>query len=239
MHLFYTPDISSPEYILNEEESKHCVRVLRLTIGDKIILIDGKGGWYEGEIILDHPKKCGIKILSEQKEVGKRPFHLQLAIAPTKNMDRLEWFAEKATEIGIDTISLLNCQHSERVVVKTERLEKVLISAIKQSQNAYLPQLNEVIDFKKFISSTQHFKGQKFIAHCYDALSKQGKPHLKQLYQASADVLILIGPEGDFSMEEVKHALENGFQEISLGTSRLRTETAALTACLTIHILNS
>jgi len=239
MHLFYTPDITLPEYVLNEEESKHCVRVLRLGIGDKIVLIDGKGGWYEGEIVLDHPKKCNIKILTEQKEIGKRSFQLHLGIAPTKNMDRLEWFAEKATEIGIDVISLLNCQHSERVVVKNERLEKVLISAMKQSQNAYLPKLNELIDFKKFISSTKNFKGQKFIAHCYDALANKSKPHLKKVYQPSHDVLILVGPEGDFSKEEVNYALENGFQEISLGASRLRTETAALAACLTIHIINN
>ena len=239
MHLFYTPNVSFPEYTLNEEESKHCIRVLRLTVGDKVVLIDGKGGWYEGEIILDHPKRCGIKILNQQKEVGKRSFRLQLAIAPTKNMDRLEWFAEKATEIGIDTISLLNCQHSERVVVKNERIEKVLIAAMKQSQHAYLPHLNELIDFKKFISSNQAFKGQKFIAHCHTPVTDKGKLHLKKLYQPLTDVLILIGPEGDFSLDEVKYALSNGFQEISLGTSRLRTETAALTACLTVHIVNS
>jgi len=239
MHLFYTPDISQPEYTLNEEESKHCIRVLRLGVGDKIILLDGKGGWYECEIISDHPKRCGIKILNEQKEVGKRAYHLQLAIAPTKNMDRLEWFAEKATEIGIDGIALLHCQNSERDIVKTERLEKVLISAMKQSMNAYLPQLVEMTDFKKFITTAKTFAGQKFIAHCYNAIANTGKPHLKQVYRSSENVLILIGPEGDFSLEEVKFAMENGFNEISLGTSRLRTETAALAACLTVHILNS
>ncbi|HRG38183.1 MAG TPA: 16S rRNA (uracil(1498)-N(3))-methyltransferase [Bacteroidia bacterium] len=239
MHLFYTPDISLPEYTLNEEESKHCIRVLRLGIGDKIVLLDGKGGWYEGEIISDHPKRCGIKILNEQKEVGKHAYQLQLAIAPTKNMDRLEWFGEKATEIGIDGIALLHCQNSERDVVKTERLEKVLISAMKQSMNAYLPQLSDMTDFKKYIAGSKTFAGQKFIAHCYDAVTNTNKPHLKHVYSPKANVLILIGPEGDFSIDEVKYALENGFQEISLGTSRLRTETAALAACLTVHILNS
>jgi 16S rRNA (uracil1498-N3)-methyltransferase len=239
MHLFYTPDISLPEYTLNEEESKHCIRVLRLSIGDKVVLLDGKGGWYEGEIISDHPKRCEIKITSEQKEVGKPSYHLHIGIAPTKNMDRLEWFAEKATEIGIGSIALLHCQNSERDVVKTERLEKVLVSAMKQSMNAYLPQVNEMTDFKKFITTSKAFSGQKFIAHCYEAVTSANKPHLKKVYNPSTDAMILIGPEGDFSIDEVKYALENGFQEISLGTSRLRTETAALTACLTVHIINS
>lgn len=241
MHLFYTPDITLPEYILNEEESKHCVRVLRLTVGDKLVLVDGKGGWYEAEIVLDHPKKCEVKIVREQQSVGKRSCSLHMAVAPTKNMDRLEWFTEKATEIGLGELFLINCQHSERGIVKTERLEKIMVSAMKQSLKAYLPKLHPLSDFPDFISSQHHFKGQKFIAHCYPSLSskKAGKLHLKQRYQSQEDVLILIGPEGDFSVEEIKLALENGFEEISLGTSRLRTETAALAACLTIDILNS
>jgi 16S rRNA (uracil1498-N3)-methyltransferase len=240
MHLFYTPDITLPDYVLNEEESKHCVRVLRLTVGEQIILIDGKGGWYEAEIMLDHAKKCEVRIRSEKKEVGKTAYELHLAIAPTKSMDRLEWFSEKATEIGLNELSLLNCHHSERGVVKTERLEKVLVSAMKQSLKAYLPKLNALTDFNKFISSAADFKGQKFIAHCHPALlERASKPHLKQLYKAQENVLILIGPEGDFSIAEVKLAIEKGFEEISLGTSRLRTETAALAACLTVHILNS
>jgi 16S rRNA (uracil1498-N3)-methyltransferase len=240
MHLFYTPDITLPDYVLNEEESKHCVRVLRLQVGDKIVLIDGKGGWYEATILLDHPKRCQVKIVHEQQEVGKRSYSLHMAVAPTKNMDRLEWFAEKATEIGLDELSLLSCRYSERVLVKTERLEKVMISAMKQSLNAYLPQLHPLSDFQAFISSRKDFKGQKFIAHCHPTQQEQpGKLHLKQFYQSRKDVLILIGPEGDFSVEEVRSAIENGFQEISLGTSRLRTETAALAACLTVNILNS
>lgn len=240
MNLFYTPDITLPEYILNEEESKHCVRVLRLGVGDKIVLIDGKGGWYEAEILLDHPKKCAVKIINEQQNVGKLPYHLHLAVAPTKNMDRLEWFAEKATEIGLDEFSLLNCKHSERGIVKTERLEKVMVSAMKQSLKAYLPKLNPLSDFPVFISSCKDFKGQKFIAHCHPPLSSNtGKLHLKHRYHSLGDALVLIGPEGDFSLEEVTLALESGFMEISLGNSRLRTETAALAACLTIHIQNS
>ncbi len=239
MHLFYTPDINADHYTLNEEESKHCVRVLRLTMGDHIVLIDGKGGLYDAEITLDHPKRCEVKIITKKKGVGKRSYQLHLAIAPTKNMDRLEWFAEKATEIGIDELSLLNCQHSERVVVKNERLEKVLISAMKQSVKAYLPKLNEIIDIKKFITESKEFKGQKFIAHCHDTMNEDEDIHLKKQYHPKQNALILIGPEGDFSADEVRFAVKNGFQEISLGSSRLRTETAALTACLTVHILNS
>jgi len=245
MHLFYTPELllSSPSskvnelfiYTLNEEESKHSIRVLRLAIGAKIILVDGAGGWYEAEIADDNPKRCTVNILKHTKEFGKRNFNLHIAIAPTKNMDRLEWFTEKATEIGIDEISLLDCRNSERPIVKTERLNKVAISAIKQSLKAYLPKVNEMMDYKKFISATANFKGQKFIAHCY---SKETKSHLKDLYQSGNDALLLIGPEGDFSVDEVKLAIDYGYKQISLGSSRLRTETAALYACTTVNILN-
>lgn len=234
MHLFYTPDIASDNYTLNEEESKHCIRVLRLSIGDKIELIDGIGGWYEAEITDDNAKRCSVKIIQTKKNVGKRNWQLHIAIAPTKSMDRLEWFLEKATEIGIDEVSLIDCNNSERVVVKIERLNKVAVSAIKQSLKAYLPKVNEVVDFKKFIASTNNFTGQKFIAHCSEGL----RPHLKDLYQKGSNTLILIGPEGDFSTEEVNLALDNGFKEISLGASRLRTETAALYACTTVNVLN-
>lgn len=242
MHLFYTPDITNNVYTLNEEESKHCIRVLRLTIGDKVILVDGNGGWFEAEIDNDNPKHCRVNITQTILEFGKRNIHLQIAIAPTKNMDRLEWFIEKATEIGIDEISIIDCQNSERTIVKTERLKKVAIAAIKQSLKAYLPKMNEMVDYKKFIASTDHFRGQKFIAHCHSPLSfgeGQGvRYHLKTLYHQNSDVLILIGPEGDFSLDEVKIAVANGFKEISLGRGRLRTETAALYACATINILN-
>lgn len=251
MHLFYTPNlVLSPlpfgerlrEGLLNEEESKHAIRVLRLTIGAKVILIDGNGGWYEGQISDDNPKRCTVKITQTISEFGKSKFNLHIAIAPTKNMDRLEWFTEKAIEVGINEISIINCQNSERTVVKTGRLNKVAIAAIKQSLKAYLPKINDVIDYKKFIASTKDFTGQKFIAHCYSPLScGEGlgeRHHLKSLYQQGNDALILIGPEGDFSVDEVKMALSNGFKEISLGSSRLRTETAALYASTTINILN-
>ncbi len=248
MHLFYTPDIlltSQPlhetsgdntfSYTLNEDESKHCIRVLRLTDGDKIILIDGSGGWYEARITDNNAKRCKVNITETKKEFGKRSIHLHIAVAPTKNMDRLEWFIEKAVEIGIDEISIPACHNSERTIVKSERLNKAAIAAIKQSIKAYLPKINELTDFKKFIASAAEFKGQKFIAHCY---KNEIKPHLKTLYKKGEDVLILIGPEGDFSVDEVKIAVNNGFKEISLGTGRLRTETAAVYACTVINILN-
>jgi 16S rRNA (uracil1498-N3)-methyltransferase len=236
MHLFFTPDITSDVYTLNEEESKHCVRVLRLNEGDKIQLIDGTGGFYEALITDNNPKRCSVKIIQTKKEFGKRNWQLHIAIAPTKNMDRLEWFVEKATEMGIDAISLIDCRNSERTIVKNERIQKVVISAIKQSLKAYLPKTNDIVDYKKFISSAKDFNGEKYIAHCqsYGALK-----HIKSLYTPKQNAVILIGPEGDFTLEEVKFALDNGFKEISLGESRLRTETAALYACAAINILNN
>ena len=237
MHLFYTPSVSSANenFTLSEEESKHCIRVLRLGIGDKIVLIDGKGGWYNAVITDENPKRCVVKIVEVQQKMGNRTFRLHIAIAPTKNNDRMEWFIEKATEIGIDEVSLIECKNSERNVIKTERLEKVAVAAIKQSLKAYLPKINELLAFKKFIDSTTNFKGQKFIAHCNEAVSKV---HLKTLYTKGEEAFILIGPEGDFTTEEVKLALSNGFKEISLGSSRLRTETAALYCCTVINVLN-
>ena len=232
MNLFYTPDISGNEYTLSEEESKHCVRVLRMGIGDKIRLVDGKGGFFTANIVDDNPKKCSVKIIETIKEFSMRDHFLHIACAPTKNIERFEWFLEKTTEIGIDEITPIDCEHSERTVVKSERLNKVLVSAMKQSIKAYLPKLNEIISFPEFVS--QKFKGEKFIAHCQD----NKKTSLKDLYKKGSDALILIGPEGDFSDNEIKFALENGFKEISLGTSRLRTETAALVACHTVNLLN-
>ncbi|MBL7882708.1 MAG: 16S rRNA (uracil(1498)-N(3))-methyltransferase [Bacteroidia bacterium] len=233
MHLFYTPDITTNTYTLSEEESKHCVRVLRMTNGDLVELMDGKGSIYKAEIIDNNPKRCMVTITDTLK-VERRTFQLHIAISPTKNIDRIEWFLEKATEIGIDEISFLNCDNSERTVIKNERLSKVIISAIKQSKNAYLPILNELISFKTFIAQTKNYQGQKFIAHCYS----NELPHLKNKYTINNNALILIGPEGDFSKEEVQLAEVNGFIAISLGKNRLRTETAALYACNTVNLMN-
>lgn len=231
MQIFYAPDIEST-LVLPEEESGHCVRVMRLAEGDEIMITDGKGNFYRASITNAHPKHCQVEITSSWQPEKPWDAYIHIAVAPTKNMDRMEWFAEKATEIGIDEITCLNCRFSERKEVKTARLEKILASAMKQSQKALLPQLNGMTDFKQFVR--QPFNGRKFIAHCEES----EKPLIKSIYHPGENVLILIGPEGDFSPEEIKSAEENGFEAISLGKSRLRTETAALTACHTIHVLN-
>lgn len=231
MHVFYTPNIQKRNE-LPEEEAQHCTRVLRLSTGDEITLTDGKGNFYQAEITAASNKRCVVSIRETVFQEPLWPCHLHIAMAPTKNMDRNEWFAEKATEIGFDELTFLNCRYSERKVIKNERIEKILISAIKQSLKARLPKLNGMMDFDKFIA--QDFEGQKFIAHCYEG----EKPLLKNVLKAGEDALVLIGPEGDFSEEEVKKAIERGFVPISLGKSRLRTETAALVACHTLNLLN-
>ncbi len=232
MHIFYTPDIFSDTYILNEEESKHCIKVLRLQTGDMVQLVDGRGGFYEALVEDPHPKRTRIKIVNVQKEFGKRNHNLHIAIAPTKNIDRIEWFLEKATEIGIDEVTLLICDRSERKEVKTDRLNKVITSAVKQSIKAYHPKLNEPQRFKDFI--LKDTGGQKFIAHCIES----EKTVLKDQIKLNSHYLVLIGPEGDFSPSEVEAALDLNFLPISLGNSRLRTETAALEACFEINFLN-
>src|SRR4051812_47112207 len=213
MQLFYTPDInpSLSEYFLSEEESKHAVRVLRLVAGNEVTLIDGKGGLYKAEIKDAHPKRTILQINSVHTEYNKRNHYLHIAIAPTKNLDRLEWFLEKATEIGIDEISLIICQRSERKEAKTERLNKIITAAIKQSLKAYHPVLNEVRAFSKFIS--QPFDGQKFIAHCENS----EKISFKDELQKHGRCLVLIGPEGDFSPVEINTALDNGYKALTLG----------------------
>lgn len=228
MHVFYTPDIAV-DGELPEEEAGHCLRVLRLGVGDEVMLTDGKGFFYKAVITTATGKRCQVKVV---ETIGQAPLwngHLHLAMAPTKNMDRIEWFAEKATEIGFDELSFVNCRFSERKVIKTERIEKIVVSAVKQSLKARKPLVNELTDFGKFIQ--QKFEGQKFIAHCYEG----DKPLLKDVLIPGKDAVVLIGPEGDFSPEEVQKAEAAGFRAISLGKSRLRTETAALVA---VHIMN-
>lgn len=228
MHVFYAPDIITSDE-LPQEEAQHCTRVLRLTSGDEITVTDGKGYFYRARIKTTSNKHCSVEILEKTFQKPMWTGHLHIAIAPTKNMDRTEWFVEKATEIGFDELTFLNCRFSERKVIKTERITKILVSAIKQSLKAHLPILNEMTDFNKFI--TQPYNGQKFIAHCYDTEKKA----LKDIIHKGEDALVLIGPEGDFSEEEVQKAVDHGFTPITLGPSRLRTETAALVTC---HILN-
>lgn len=234
MQLFYTPDIdaASSTYTLNEEESKHCVRVLRLHAGEQIELIDGKGNFYTAAITDAHPKRTQLQIVSVQKEFNKRNHYLHIAIAPTKNIERLEWFLEKATEIGIDEISLILCQRSERKEAKVERLNKIITAAIKQSIKAYHPVLNEMADINKLLAAK--FEGQKFIAHCESG----DKVTLKDELKPFGRYMILIGPEGDFAPKEIENALKNDFKAITLGESRLRTETAALEACFEVNFLN-
>ena len=232
MQLFYVPNISGSEIILDETESKHAIRVLRLQKGNRVQVVDGKGGFYETEIIDSNPKRCRLSIVNSTLEFGKKDFHLHIAIAPTKNIDRFEWFLEKATEIGIDEITPLLTSHSERKTVNPERLEKILVSAMKQSLKAYLPQLHELTTFKELIINNK--TENKFIAYC-DEIQKI---HLKDLVAKGNNTLILIGPEGDFSPEEVKLAIENGFKVVSLGESRLRTETAGIVACHIVNLAN-
>jgi len=232
MHIFYTPDILQSSE-LPVEEAQHCTRVLRLKEGAEILLTDGAGHFFKAVITLASQKHCKVEIVETISQPLPWQNQIHIAFAPTKNMDRNEWFAEKSTEIGINQITFLNCRYSERKDIKPERIEKILISAMKQSQKATLPQLHGTIDFNKFI--TQNFAGQKFIAHCHAG----EKTHLANAYKKGENALILIGPEGDFSEEEVALAIKNGFQPVSLGESRLRTETAALMACQTIHIVNS
>lgn len=232
MHIFYTPDIETSTYFLSEEESKHCIRVLRLKAHDQVQLVDGKGNLYLAEITVPHPKRTLLTVMEVQKEYNKRNHYLHLAVAPTKNIERLEWLLEKATEIGVDEISWILCQRSERKEVKNERLNKIATAAVKQSIKAYHPKLNSIISFNNLIEG--HTKAQRFIAHCEPGV----KYSLKSQVQPKGNYLILIGPEGDFTPMEVQTALSNGFQSITLGESRLRTETAALEACFEINFLN-
>jgi 16S rRNA (uracil1498-N3)-methyltransferase len=235
MNLFYAPDIAQT-LTLPEEESQHCAKVLRMKAGERIHIIDGVGGLYEAEILESHPKRTQVTILSEQHEYGRRPFRLHLAVAPTKNIDRFEWFVEKATEIGFDELTPLCCRYSERKIIKPERIEKILVSAAKQSLKAYVPRLNPMTTFKDFINNSSSLTPHSslFIAHCYD----QPKQHLLHVCPSASDVVVMVGPEGDFSEEEVEFALRNSFQAITLGDARLRTETAGVVACHLVTIAN-
>ena len=232
MQLFYAPDISGDLYTLNEEESKHCIRVLRLVVGDEITIVDGKGGLFKTRIINPEPKRCQVEVFETITEFEKRNHYLHIAIAPTKNIERFEWFLEKATEIGIDEITPLLCEHSERKVINNERLQKIIVSAMKQSIKAYFPKLNQMVPFRQFIQANKD--GKLYIAHCY----KKDLNHLKNEIQSKQQSTILIGPEGDFSPDEVSIAIQLKYKEISLGSSRLRTETAGIVACHITNLMN-
>ena len=228
MHLFYTPDIAH-SHELPADEAAHALRVLRLQPGDEVRLTDGQGGFYHARISECNRKRCMVEVIEREEQAPLWRGHLHLALAPTKNIDRMEWLAEKATEIGFDELTFLNCQWSERRIVKGERIEKILISAMRQSLKARLPKLNDITDFAQFVK--QPVSGQKFIAHCHEG----EKSPLRQALQPGQDALVLIGPEGDFSPDEVALAVAEGFTPVTLGNTRLRTETAALVA---VHLMN-
>ena len=255
---FYVPDAAN-QVELPAEEATHALRVLRLKGGDEIFLMDGEGSFFRAEVTAASSKRCLYEIKEEMPQQRAWKGHIHLAIAPTKMMERIEWMAEKATEIGFDELSFLNCQFSERKVVKTPRIDKIVISAVKQSHKAWKPVVNELVSFKEFIQTPR--PGRKFICHCYEEVEKKdffteisGILNVATAAAASessnadvatatesptadaADITVLVGPEGDFSIDEVRLALENGYESVSLGTSRLRTETAGLVAVHMAHI---
>ena len=232
MHLFYSPAISGDFHFLPEDESRHCIKVLRLKKGDKVHLTDGLGNLFETVITDEDFNNCKLEIKQKFTEYGKRSFNLHIAVAPTKNINRFEWLLEKITEIGVDIITPLICEHSERRELKANRQNKIITSAMKQALKAYHPVLNNVIPFQKFI--LQDFTASKFIAYC----DENNNDSLKNLYQSGESAVIMIGPEGDFSRDEIESAVFNGFKPVNLGKARLRTETAALVACHTINLLN-
>jgi 16S rRNA (uracil1498-N3)-methyltransferase len=232
MNLFYAADISGETYTFDAEESRHIVKVLRKTTNDLVHLTDGRGFMYVGEIVVANPRACEVNLIKKEEGTDKRDFFLQIAIAPTKNINRLEWFLEKTTEIGIDKITPIFCEHSERKLVKTDRLLRVVVAALKQSLKSVIPCLDEPVNFKKFVTS--EFDGEKYIAH----LGAEDTPELSKTYSAGKNALVIIGPEGDFSPGEIELAKQNGFTQVKLGNSRLRTETAGVVACHTINLIN-
>ena len=235
VRFFYVPDAANCTE-LPEEEATHALRVLRLKAGDEMMLMDGKGNYYRAEVTLAHTHHCcyAIKDVLLQERQWKGSVHL--AIAPTKMMDRIEWMVEKAVEIGVDELSFLDCQFSERRIVKLPRIEKIVISAVKQSRKAWMPQVNEIKSFDDFINtiSTEH----KYIAHCYDEIPRTYLFDELRLSSDTCDAVVMIGPEGDFSIDEVRRAMDKGFKSVHLGTSRLRTETAGLSAVMMMQLAN-
>ena len=234
MQLFYAPEITLPRYTLSEEESKHCIRVLRMCCGDELHITDGRGTMYRCKIVDDNVKRCMVEVIDQQNEFEKLPYELTIGVAPTKNIDRLEWFLEKATEVGISAVYPLLCEHSERKEIKHEREERVITSAVKQSLKAYHPTLHPMTPFRQL--AAMPFDGDKYIAHCNSEFGE--REYLGRLIKKGGNTLILIGPEGDFSPEEINFALQNGFKAISLGKERLRTETAALVATVVTATIN-
>ena len=234
MQLFYAPDLNGSTYLLSPEESKHCTRVLRKSKGDEVLLTDGRGSLFETVLIDDAKDHCVVEVTRQIENYGKRPYRVHLAVAPTKNTDRYEWFVEKATEIGIDRIVPLVCEHSERISIKTERLERLAIAAMKQSLKTLLPEIATPTSFADLMQEyAAEPSFQKLVAYCPTGEEALLSRHLRP----ASDVLLLIGPEGDFSEAEIRMAAQQGFLNVSLGKSRLRTETAALTALTAVHLI--
>lgn len=233
MQLFYNANITEGDEFINfsKDESRHIIKVLRKSIADKLNITNGKGWLFTAEIININSKSCEAKIV-EAKLQPPRPYRLHLAVAPTKMNDRYEWFLEKATEIGIDSITPIICHNSERKTIKEDRYERVIQSAVKQSLNCYFPKLNSARSFSDFIN--QDLEEQRFIAHCENT----NRIHLKDCVKPNQHILILIGPEGDFSISEIEEAALKNFKPITLGNSRLRTETAAIVAVHTVALIN-
>lgn len=234
MQLFYNPNLddNTQVFFFSVEESKHIIRVLRKKQGDVLHITNGIGYRFVAKILDENPKKCRAQILSKEKMLPS-PYHLHIAIAPTKMNDRFEWFLEKATEIGIHEITPILCEYSERSVIKLERFKKVIQSALKQSLQYYLPKLNDVTLLEDFLNTSN--AELTFIAHCHEGK----KPALRERVIAHKNTVVLIGPEGDFSKDEINLAENHGFEPVSLGKSRLRTETAGLVACATVASINN
>lgn len=235
MQLFYDPQIVPPEHTLAEEESHHCVRVLRLGAGDMVHVTDGRGNIYRCRITEPDRRRCRIEVVETQSGAGRLPYGLTMAVAPTKNTERFDWFLEKATEVGIDEIIPLESEHSERRTLKNERAMKVIVAAVKQSLKAYCPLLRQMTPFGRLIA--EPFDGIKLIAHCDETHPVPRRP-LRSAVKPAERVLILTGPEGDFSRAEIDAAVEAGFVPVTLGERRLRTETAAVAAVVTVAMLN-
>lgn len=233
MQIFYAPDIRDNIHCLDEAESRHCIKVLRMRTGDVVQLVDGKGNLCEGYISKPDLHKCEITVNKILRDFEKRDYKLHIAISPLKNHDRFEWFIEKSVEAGIDEITPLICRNTEKPGIRVDRINSIIISAMKQSLKAYRPKLNPPALFNDFICGEYNCK--KMIAHCRRNISRSG---INTDYGKGEDALILIGPEGDFTEQEVITAVERGFRSVHIGISRLRTETAGIAACLAVYFVN-
>ena len=236
---FYVPD-AAQQRELPADECQHAIRVLRLKVGDELFLMDGVGNYYRAQVTEASSHHCYYEIVETLPQERQWTGCVHLAIAPTKMMDRMEWMTEKVTEIGIDELTFLDCQFSERQVVKLPRIEKIIVSAVKQSHKAYMPEVNDMTPFKQFIAS--HPGGHRYIAHCYDEIPRSSlfdelrKLPVAQAVPSADPIIVMVGPEGDFSIDEVRMAVEQGFVSVDLGKSRLRTETAGLAAIMMMHL---